>query len=334
MAHASAAPVLVLGATGGFGGAMVGALRAAGRPVRVLSRRPARPEARWGGDPGVEVVAGDVEERARVVEAAAGCPVIVHGVNYPHDRWVPYMQTATNNVIAAARAARALVLFPGNVYGLGAQTAAPLDETAPMRARTRKGLIRIRLEQSLEEATKDTSAPVGEQTEAPTLPPIRVLVLRAGDYFGPTARNGVVDRIFCNAVKGKRIEVFGRLDVPHEWVYLPDLARIGVNLLDRTGAFAPYEVVHARGHVSASQRDFVSRVAERAGAPTDARVLPWPLVRLHGLFDGAARELVELRYLFDSAVTLDDAKLRRIVPDSETTPLDAAIDATLESYRR
>lgn len=108
--------VLVLGATGGFGGAMIEALRDAGRPVRALVRNPGRAKRRWGNDAGIEIVAGDVQSRTALIEAAEGCAAIVHGINYPYDRWVPYMQTATLNVIAAARASDALVLFPGNVY--------------------------------------------------------------------------------------------------------------------------------------------------------------------------------------------------------------------------
>lgn len=339
-------PALVLGATGGFGGAMIGALREAGWPVRALVRNPGRAERRWGNVEGVEIVVGDVQNRDAVVKAAEGCAVIVHGINYPYDRWVPFMQTATLNLIAAARTSGALLLFPGNVYGFGPQTAAPLDETAPMEATTQKGRLRIRLESLLEEATRtpdkppeaevsgDSGEPAAPPSDDATQRPIRVLVLRAGDFFGPTVRNGVVDRIFGNAAKGKRPEVFGRLDVAHEWAYLPDLARVGVALLDHAETFAPFEVVHMRGHVAESQRAFLTRVAERAKAPANPHVVPWAMVRLFGMFNGEARELLELRYLFETAVTLDDTKRRHILPDTAMTPLDEAIDTTLESYRR
>ena len=52
-----------------------------------------------------------------------------------------------------------------------------------------------------------------------------------------------------------------------------------------------------------------------------------------GLLDGPAREMVELRYLFDHAVLLDGIKLTRLLPGFAPTPLEAAIDTTLQSYR-
>src|SRR5688572_18147737 len=89
---------LVLGAGGGFGSAMVRALRAAGQPVRALVRDPAR--ARMPAE--VEVVRGDATQLASLVEAAKGCESIVHGVNLPFPKWDPGMLQITDHVVEAA----------------------------------------------------------------------------------------------------------------------------------------------------------------------------------------------------------------------------------------
>ncbi|HET7667497.1 MAG TPA: NmrA/HSCARG family protein [Mycobacterium sp.] len=57
-------PTLVLGATGGQGGAVAAALLDRGRRVRALVRRPDTPAARRLADRGVDVVAGSIDDTA------------------------------------------------------------------------------------------------------------------------------------------------------------------------------------------------------------------------------------------------------------------------------
>lgn len=306
---------LVLGATGSFGGAMLRELRSRGWAVRALLRDPARATL-----DGVEVDGGDALNAARLEEAAKGCAVVVHGINYPYHQWTPNMERVTANALRAARAQGATLVFPGNVYGFGRQIDAPLPETAGMRPNSAKGRLRVRLETMLKAATVDGAA--------------RVLIVRAGDYFGPTVRNGYVDRIFGHAAAGKPMQVFGNLAAAHQWAFVPDLARLACDLLAAGSVLEPFDIVHFRGHVAASQREFLQLVAQRAGRPDlPVRRLPWALLRLAALFDPVLRELRELRYLFDEAVVIDDPRRRQLLPDFAATPLEQAVDETLRSYR-
>lgn len=316
----AAESVLVLGATGGFGGAMARELAMRGHRVRVLARDPLRAADALSDYPDFQIVAGDALNPDSLFAAAEGASVIVHGVNYPYHRWVPYMVRATANVAAAARRTRATVLFPGNVYGLGEQTERPLSEAAPMRPSTRKGALRTNLETTLR-------ATVGDG--------VQVIVLRANDYFGPTVRNPLVDRMFGNAARGKAMMVLGNVDVRHQWAYLPDAARAGAMLLERRGQLDEFDVFHFAGHLADPQRDFLEQIANLAGHPGLAiRPAPWWLVRLMGWFDPVAREVLELRYLWDRAVILDGSRLTQTLPEFRPTPLDDAIGATIASYRR
>ncbi|MFE7133701.1 NmrA/HSCARG family protein [Streptomyces sp. NPDC057638] len=73
---ADSAPVLVTGATGKQGGATVRALLLRGVPVRALVRDPASERARAVAALGVELVTGDLADRASVVRAAQGARAV------------------------------------------------------------------------------------------------------------------------------------------------------------------------------------------------------------------------------------------------------------------
>lgn len=318
---------LVVGATGGFGAGLARELDRRGHPVRAFVRDPAKAARVLGPTRHTQLVTGNVIDTAALLTAAEGCTTLVHAVNYPLHELTPNMEWATANIIAAARnAARrepVTLLFPGNVYGLGPQTERPLTEDTPSSPNSDKGRLRVKLENMLAEAAAESRERV------------RVLIVRAGDHFGPTVRNGLVDRVFRHAVERKPMQVLGRLDVPHQWAFVPDLARAVADLLLRPHKLDAFAVLHYQGHVAKPQESFLRLIAERAGRATLAiKTVPWWAIGLGGVFSPEMREIKELRYLFESAVVLDGSRLRKLLGNITETPLELAIDETIAAYRR
>ncbi|WP_228277623.1 hypothetical protein, partial [Acinetobacter baumannii] len=79
-----------------------------------------------------------------------------------------------DNTIAAAKRVGARLLLPGTVYNFGPDAFPVLGEDSPQHPVTRKGRLRVMMEQRL----KDASASG-----------LDVLIVRAGDFFGPKAAN-------------------------------------------------------------------------------------------------------------------------------------------------
>lgn len=99
--------VLVTGATGFIGPKVVHKLRAQGREVRVLARRPDR--ATYVAGLGAEVVSGDMTDAVSVRAAVEGCTHVVHLVAIIQGRPEQFhqvMTVGTENLIAAAKEAR------------------------------------------------------------------------------------------------------------------------------------------------------------------------------------------------------------------------------------
>ncbi|MFD0388403.1 NAD(P)H-binding protein [Tistrella bauzanensis] len=179
---------LILGAAGSFGGAVAQELGRRGWRLRLLVRDPAH-LARLALAEDAEIVVGDARDPALVAHAAEGTDAIVHAVNLPWQHWEPAMRRITAAAVTAAREAHIRLVFPGNVYGFGRQDGRPLHEAAERRATTAKGRLRIALEQTIEDLGDSGAAPV--------------LILRAGDFYGPTVRNRLVEMIFGRLARGR-----------------------------------------------------------------------------------------------------------------------------------
>ncbi len=143
-----ALPVFVTGATGYIGGRLVPRLLAAGYRVRCLARNPKKLESRpWADQPGVEIVAGDVDDQQSLERAMAGCGAayyLVHsmvavGSEYAeHDR-----RLARNFAAAAERAGCTRILYLGGLGETGAGLSEHLESRREVEAELAAGSVPV-----------------------------------------------------------------------------------------------------------------------------------------------------------------------------------------------
>lgn len=309
---------LVLGATGGIGGEVARQLREAGWHVRALRRGAARPAEHRDG---IEWITGDALDASAVQAAAQACSLIVHAVNPPgYRRWSEWVLPMMDNTIAAARAQRATVVLPGTVYNYGPDAFPVLTEDSPQQPSTRKGAIRVELERRLRAA-----AQAGD---------IRVIVVRAGDFFGPRCGNSwFTQGMVKPGALVRAVQLPGRLGVGHQFSYLPDVARTMVELVSRRAELPAFASFHMNGHWDADGQEFgraIQRAMLRHGhARPRLTAFPWWLMRMLSPFVPTMKELLEMRYLWQQEVRMDNSKLVRFLGEEPHTPLDVAIEATL-----
>ena len=307
---------LVLGATGGIGGEIARQLRDAGWQVRALTRSLAREEEQREG---LTWLRGDAMNREDVLRAARGCAVIVHAVNPPgYRRWAELVLPMLENTVTAAIAQRATIVLPGVVYNYGADAFPVIAEDAPQHPPTRKGAIRVAVERRLQEATQQGA---------------RVIIVRAGDFFGPRAGQSWFSQgLLKPGQPVTAINLPGDRGVGHQWSYLPDVARTVVELLARREHLEPFANFHMAGHWDADGTQLaaaIQRVAQRRGLAPKVRNFPWWLVRLAAPFVTTLRETLEMRYLWRQPVRMSNARLVAVLGREPHTPLDEAVEATL-----
>jgi len=308
---------LVIGATGGIGGEVAHALLAAGWRVTGLARNPddATRRAAWVGD--IEWIAGDAMNEAEVLAAACGKRIIFHGANPPgYKNWRGLAIPMLRHSIMAARAAGARLIFPGNVYNFGPDAGAVITETSPQNPRTRKGRIRVEMEAMLEDAAKTGT---------------RVLIIRAGDFFGPhQPASWFKDAMVKPGKPLKSVTYPGVHEAGHAWAYLPDLAATIARLAAIEDSLPAFERLHFGGHFLPRGVQMAQAIARAAGNPNlPIRNLPWALIYAGAPFSTFLREALEMRYLWQVKLRLDNTKLRALLGDEPHTPLDQAIRDTL-----
>lgn len=111
--------ILVTGGTGFVGGHLIRRLRQEGLPVRALARHPDRAQALK--DLGVEVVPGDIADKASLEKAAEGIERVIHLVGIiqeaPGVTFRSVHVEGTRNVIETARKAGVLHFFHQSALG-------------------------------------------------------------------------------------------------------------------------------------------------------------------------------------------------------------------------
>jgi nucleoside-diphosphate-sugar epimerase len=308
---------LIIGAAGSFGGHAAVALQKHGWTLRALARDPDAARAKAGAHMPIDWVRGDAMNPADVAAAARGARLIVHAANPPGYRnWRGLAVPMLEATIAAAKAEGARIVLPGNVYNFAPDAGPYIGEDAPQRPTTRKGRIRVEMEEALREATRHGA---------------KALILRAGDFFGPAAPNSAL--AWLTTRRGGRMRSVyapGPVEVGHAFAYLPDLAESMARLIDREDDLADYEVFHFAGHWLERGDDLVRSIRRVTGdAKLPLRPFPYPVVWAMAPFNETFRELLEMAYLWRRPIGLDNSKLVRFLGAEPHTSLDRAITATL-----
>jgi len=308
--------VAIFGAAGAVGAPTLAELRRRNHRVRLVGRSTDALVRLAAGDPGVDVVSADLSDRAAARRAAAGVDAIVYavGIDYHKSALYPGLMRVTLEA-ARAEAVRELLLI-GTVYPYGFAQTPRVAETHPRTPHTRKGGYRNEQLQLV----LDAHDPEGLLTTALILP----------DFYGPGVEKSYAKALFDGAMDGSVATVVAPVDTPHEFIYIPDVAPVIVDLLERPAAFGTH--YHLGGAGTISQRELGRLAYAAAGRdPKTLKLFPVPkwMFQLMGVGNAFMREIVEMTYLFEKPLILDDAKLHAALPHVHKTSFEDGVRATI-----
>jgi nucleoside-diphosphate-sugar epimerase len=283
---------LVIGSTGSIGRAVVEELVSRGQAVRVMVRN--MKNSQWAAQDGrVEVFEGSAEKSESHDAAFKGAQVVFNCLNLPYPEWNS-LPAIHGQIRDAAKRASAKMVFPGNVYIYGHAQFAKVSEDHPRNPCSRKGRLRVQLEEMFMEASRKNDVPT--------------VIVRFPDFYGPNA-SGIGDGIFAAALAGKTARWFGSLDALHEFILISDAAKAMVIAAGRDDAYGQDFNVPGPGPITA--RDWINLVFKEAGQHPRMNGTSRPTMRVFGVFNKMAREFVEMQYLTEEPLILDGTKFAK-----------------------
>ena len=242
--------------------------------------------------------------------AAMGADVIINGLNPAnYANWAENIPAITNQVIAAAKSSGATVIIPGNIYNFGNQPGI-LTETTPHRPNTRKGKIRVEMEQAYRDA--------GVQT----------IILRAGNFIDPDQNGDVMSLLILREASKRKIAYSGSPDTLQAYAYVPDWARAAVQLAELRDTLERFEDIPFPGH-SFTMAALKVHLDQVVGQSFRLSAFPWWMMTMLSPVLEVARELREMRYLYEMDHQIGADKFKRLLPDFAPTPLDEVMEAGL-----
>ncbi|ADO73115.1 NAD-dependent epimerase/dehydratase family protein [Stigmatella aurantiaca] len=301
------------GAAGVVGQSVAAALRSQGKPYRVVGRSLGGLKATFGDDPLAEQVTWNPEDAASVRAAVRGVDTLIYlvGVPYQDFRLHPLLMQRTLEA-AIAEGVERLVLI-GTVYPYGHARTTPVREDHPREPHTFKG--RMRKEQEDLVLAADAAGR------------IRGTILRLPDFYGPGVDKSFLYSAFQAALQGNTANLVGPIDVPHEFVFVPDVGPVVLSLANEPKAYGRFWNLAGAG--STTQRALVERIFQEAGRTPRFRVASKLMLRLLGLGNPFMRELVEMHYLLTHPVLMDDSALRGLLGTVHKTSYEEGIRRTL-----
>jgi nucleoside-diphosphate-sugar epimerase len=305
---------VVLG-TGAIGRAIMEELIKRGESVRMVNR-----SGKMDGIPaGVEIVASDLYDQAKVKEVTRGAKVVYQSAQPEYNEWVTKFPSLQSSIIAGLTGSNAKLVIVENLYMYGETNGVPQTEDLPHNAHTRKGKVRGEISNAAFEAHR-----AGK---------LRVTSGRGSDFFGPwglpTAAMG--ERTFYPLLHGKPANLIGDVDAPHTHTYIPDFGKALVILGERDEADGkPWHVPNDSPRIS--QREMLSMIAAEMGIAPKFSAMGRTMMWLGGLFIPEAKETVEMMYEFEKPFIVDSSRFEKTF-GMQATPIKEAIKATVAWYK-
>jgi nucleoside-diphosphate-sugar epimerase len=303
------ARILVLGAAGRLGHAAAQAFRDGGWTVASLVRLGGARRA----PAGTEIVELDALDHVAVAKAGRGADVVLHALNPPYTEWSRLALPLAYSAIGAAETSGATLLFPANLYNFGSPLPPVIGENTPMRPSSRKGQLRVAIEDRIAEAAERG---------------VRAITVRAGDFYG-RGLGTWFDLVLTKEIGRARVTYPGPLDVTHEWAYLPDFAAALLRVANRRDTLPQFASFGFPGH-AVTGREFTAAIARAVRGKLELKRMTWWLIHTLGPIVPLCRELSEVAYLWDESHRLDGGKLQAAIGEVARTPLDLAVARALE----
>lgn len=309
--------VALFGASGTIGQALAPLF--APQPFRVIGRSHTQLASVFAACPGASLAGWDPASPNTAVAALEGIQTLVYLVGVPYTDFRLHPVMFEQVLTAATQAGVERCVLVGTVYPFGFAQTPLVREDHPRNPHTFKGQMRKQQEDIL--------------LSADAAGRIRGTILRLPDFYGPRAARSYLSSLFQSAAHRKTAQLIGPLNTAHEYVYIPDAARILFRLIQDEKAYGRTWHLAGPGRITLSE--LIKLVESITGRRLRKLAVGKRSLQVFGLFDPFLREVAEMHYLQTRPLFLDDSELTELLgPLNKTSYADgvrASLAAEMES---
>jgi len=301
---------LVLGASGGMGYSIVNELINSGIEVTAFARSEQKLKNLYDERQEITIQTGDIFNLQDIVDAAKDVDIIFQTANIPYPEWEDKLVPFFQNVLKAAEIQKTKLVLVENIYAYGRSTGAKVTENTSKQPHTKKGKIRLQVEQLV------------KQSNVPTI------IAHFPDFYGPNAENTLMHFTLKDAVQHKKAMFVGNQTIAREFIYTPDGAKAVVNLSMHDNAYG--QNYNIPGYDVITGEEIVQIIRELSEYDKPVRTVSKNMIRFLGIFDATMREVVEMFYLNEEPVILDGTKYETELGPLPRTSYREGIKQTIE----
>ncbi|MFD2208531.1 SDR family NAD(P)-dependent oxidoreductase [Virgibacillus halophilus] len=305
---------IVLGATGGTGQAIVSELLERQAEVIAFGRSESKLKTLMENhnfDQRLSYQLGDIFDYRTIIAAAKDADVIFQCANVKYQEMEAKLHLLGESVMKAADTLKTKIVIVDGIYVYGHQVAKG-DENHPKQPHTKKGKLRVEFEKLIfSNKWKNAEA----------------LIVRLPDYYGATSQNSYLQPTL-EGMAAKKISIFiGNMSTAREYVYLPDAAKMIVNIAEKDDAYGENWNIPGGGMISGKE---IIQIARKV---TGNHKMIIPLnksaIGFIGFFDPFMREVVEIMYLTKEGFVLNGEKYEKRIGPVPATPFKKGLEETL-----
>ncbi|PER57147.1 short chain dehydrogenase [Bacillus thuringiensis] len=290
---------LVLGASGSMGYAIVNELCGRGIHVVAFARNKERLGALFSGNKHVEVVAGDVFIKEDIMNAAKDVDIIFHAVNIPYPDWEKQQEKLLINILEVSKHYGIKIGIVDNIYAYGRQGEGLVKEEAKKRPHTKKGKIRLQLEEMAKQAN------------------VRMFIAHFPDFYGPNAESTLVHHTLKGILANKMSSFVGDKKIAREYIFTPDGAKAMVELALHDEAYGQNWNIPGYGVITGEE--MIQHIRELTGYTKRVITVKRGMIQFIGLFDKQMKEFMEMLYLTEKPIVLSGEKYEKCIGDIPKT---------------
>lgn len=265
----------------------------------------------------VGIIAADVTNKNEMETIARQSEVIFSCTDVPYQTWGDFYPAAASALAYSLSKTKAKLVFADNLYSYGNVAGAVMNEDMPHKAKTKKGLIRALVINTLLNTGSEFSN--------------RVAFVKAADFIGPRVYKGLFGTDFLDKLYGgKSVILSGKIELPHTFTYINDFAKAMINVGNASDTYG--QLWHVPNAPAMNLNEWVKLFEHETNQQAKVVVLPKFVVWIAGLFNSLIKEFYELAYQFEHPYLVNHDKYVSRFGNHATAP-SSIVQETIRWYQ-